>query len=74
MCSSCRRLHQPLFTKIFPNGESLVVCADCLRQEVPVRLEVQIDTNKPDLHHCRVGLQYQSLRPRLLKARPPRPS
>jgi hypothetical protein len=67
MCSSCKSTNPPVFTKILPNGHSLTMCAACLRRgDDQTRLQLQTASTA---HHCRVGLQYQALRPRLLRVR-----
>jgi hypothetical protein len=70
MCGHCKTAGQPLFTKILPNGQSVVLCGPCIRQsEAEFKLQLQTVSEVSVSHYCRVGLQYQSLRPRLLRAR-----
>jgi hypothetical protein len=68
MCSSCKTTVLPLYTRILPDRRSVVMCRACLSR-MAAYLEPQLQqTSDAARHYCRVGLQYQSLRPRLLRA------
>jgi hypothetical protein len=70
MCGHCKTASQPLFTKILPGGQSVVLCGLCIRQtEMEFKLQLQTVSEVSVSHYCHVGLRYQSLRPRLLRAR-----
>lgn len=71
MCSHCKTSSHPLFTKILTTGRSVVLCSVCMRQAETEELQLQTVSVRPASHHCRIGLQYQSLRPRLLRPRVP---
>jgi hypothetical protein len=70
MCGHCKTSTQPLFSKILPDGGSVILCGACIRQtETEFPLQLQTVSESAASHYCRVGLRYQSLRPRLLRAR-----
>jgi hypothetical protein len=71
MCSQCQTRSHPLFTKMQSAGRSVMLCSTCIRQAEIEELQLQTVSVAPAAHHCRIGLQYQSLRPRLLRLRVP---
>jgi hypothetical protein len=69
MCSRCKTTDRPLLTRILPDHRSVVLCRSCF-EGMSNQLELQLHRDRDSHpHHCRVGLQYQSLHPRLSRGR-----